>query len=197
MSHTSEKRWPEVADIASNAAKLMVDGLLEAESQYQDLLELYAYCGNTAQGLADQLFIDVWQIRSVPGTPASITIDVAAGTITDAFLQSGGAGYTDGTGFQYVIDGGDGDGVLSYDVVAGAITNVLVVTGGGTYPDGLGQTANVPSPSPVFDTQANAAEVQLAQDLIDAMTAIHEIYQAADNGIVGQEDRLVQMRRFT
>lgn len=197
MSHSSEKRWPEVSDIASNAAALMVNGLLEAESKYQDLLELYAYAGNSAQGLADLLFADVWPGRSVPGTFASITVDVSAGTITDAFLQSGGAGYNDGTGYQWVVEGGDGSGVISYDVVAGAITNVLVVTGGGTYPDGLGQTIITPSPSPVFDTQANAEEVGLATDLVNAMTAIHEIYEAADNGIVAQEDRLVQMRRFT
>lgn len=198
MSHSSEKRWPEVSAVASNAANLMVDGLLEAESQYQDLLELYAYAGNSAQGMADLLFVDVWPLRETPGTLATMTVDVTGGAITDALLTGAGAGYIDGVGYQFIVEGGDGDGVLSFDVVAGSITNLAVVSGGGTYPDGLAQiVSNVPAPSPIADTQANAEEVAKATDLINAMTAIHEIYQAADNVAVGAEDRLVQMRRFT
>ena len=49
----------------------------------------------------------------------------------------------------------------------------------------------------VFETQANAIEVAKTQDLFDAITALNEIYSAADNGVVAQEDRLAQLRRMT
>ena len=49
----------------------------------------------------------------------------------------------------------------------------------------------------VLDTQANAAELAKAQDLIDAITAAHELYQAANNVVTTQEDRLAQLRRMS
>lgn len=49
----------------------------------------------------------------------------------------------------------------------------------------------------VFDTQANAEEVVKAQDLIDAVTALHQLYQAADNVSVSQVDRFSQLRRMS
>jgi hypothetical protein len=49
----------------------------------------------------------------------------------------------------------------------------------------------------VLDTQANAAELAKAQDVVDAITAAHELYQAADNQTVAQEDRLAQLRRMS
>jgi len=49
----------------------------------------------------------------------------------------------------------------------------------------------------VLDTQANATEVAMAQAAIDAVTAMHEIYQAANNVAVVQEDRLAQLRRMS
>ncbi len=49
----------------------------------------------------------------------------------------------------------------------------------------------------VYDTQANAAEVAKATDLINAITAAHELYQAANNVAVVQEDRLAQLRRMS
>lgn len=49
----------------------------------------------------------------------------------------------------------------------------------------------------ILDTEANAAEVAMAQDLVDAITAAHELYQAADNQTVAQEDRLEQLRRMS
>jgi len=49
----------------------------------------------------------------------------------------------------------------------------------------------------VLDTQANAAEVAKATDLINAVTAMHEIYQAANNVVTTQEDRFAQLRRMS
>ena len=49
----------------------------------------------------------------------------------------------------------------------------------------------------VLDTEANATEVAKTTDLINAVTAMHEIYQAANNVIVAQEDRFAQLRRMS
>lgn len=49
----------------------------------------------------------------------------------------------------------------------------------------------------VYDTQANAIEVAKTTDLINAITAAHELYQAANNVAVTQEDRLAQLRRMS
>ena len=49
----------------------------------------------------------------------------------------------------------------------------------------------------VFDTQANAQEVAMTQDAFDAVTAMHELYQAMTNVLVAQEDRLAQLRRMS
>ena len=49
----------------------------------------------------------------------------------------------------------------------------------------------------VLDTEANAAEVSKATDLINAVTAMHELYQAATNVVVTQEDRFGQLLRMT
>jgi len=47
------------------------------------------------------------------------------------------------------------------------------------------------------ETEANASEVQIAQDAIDAMTAIHDLYEAATNQTVAAEDRLAKLRRVS
>ena len=128
--HTSEKRWrnnqnPDsgtgVSLLVQNAAETVISGLSTAEIMYQDLLELYAFVGGTAQLLADQLFYEDWVNRES---------------------------------------------------------------------DPIGNPG-------VLDTEANAAEVTKATDLINAVTAMHELYQAADNVVVAQEDRFAQMRRMS
>jgi len=128
--HTSEKRWRSnqtndsgtgVSILVSTAAETVISALSQAEIQYQDLLELYAYAGGTAQLLADQLFYENWSVREA---------------------------------------------------------------------DPIGNPG-------VLDTQANAAEVSKATDLIDAVTAMHELYQAANNVAVVQEDRFAQLRRMS
>lgn len=198
MSHTSEKRWPFVRDAAAEAATTMVAVLLAAESAYKELQELYAFVGSTAQGLADQLFLEDWQARSTQGVQAVLTVDFVAGAVDAVTVNNGGTGYTDGVGFTFVVQGGDGLGTISYDVVAGVVGNASVANAGGTYGDALGQPlVGFPAAGSVADTEANAEEVAKAQDLIDAATSLHEMYQAADNVAVPAEDRFTQLRRFT
>ena len=128
--HTSEKRWRSnqtndsgtgVSVLVNNAAETVIIGLTQAETMYQDLLELYTYVGSTSQLLADQLFYEGWSVRES---------------------------------------------------------------------DPIGNPG-------VLDTQANAVEVAKATDLIDAVTAMHELYQAANNVVTTQEDRFAQLRRMT
>ena len=70
--HTSEKRWRSnqtndsgtgVSDYIEESCYGILRTLEEAENKYQELLELYQYCGATAQGLADQLFYEDWSVR--------------------------------------------------------------------------------------------------------------------------------------
>lgn len=198
MSHTSEKRWPLVAEGATEVASAMVHILLQAESAYQELLELYAYAGNTAQGLADLLFKEDWEGRSTQGVQAVLSMDVVGGIVTDVTVNDGGTGYADGIGYIYPIQGGAGDATISYDVVAGVVGNAAVDAGGTTYTDGTGvNVVGFPAAGQIPETQANAEEVAKATDLVAAATSLHEMYQAADNVAVAAEDRFTQLRRFT
>ena len=128
--HTSEKRWRSnqtndsgtgVSVLVNNAAETVIIGLTQAETMYQDLLELYTYVGSTSQLLADQLFYEGWSVRES---------------------------------------------------------------------DPIGNPG-------VLDTQANAVEVAKATDLIDAVTAMHELYGAATNVVTTTEDRFAQLRRMS
>ena len=49
----------------------------------------------------------------------------------------------------------------------------------------------------VFETEANAEELGKAQDLFDAITALNELYGAANNQATTQEDRFSQLRRMS
>jgi hypothetical protein len=128
--HTSEKRWRNnqtndsglgVSTLVTESANGVLNALTEAENKYQDLQELYAFAGGTAQLLADQLFFENWTSRES---------------------------------------------------------------------DPIGNPG-------VLDAQANSTEVAKATDLINAVTAMHELYQAATNVAVAQEDRFAQLRRMT
>jgi hypothetical protein len=46
------------------------------------------------------------------------------------------------------------------------------------------------------DNVASQEEIDKATDLVNAMTAAHQIYQAANNVVVTQSDRLTEMRRM-
>ena len=110
-----------VSTLISTSCETVLRGLEEAESLYQELLEIYQYAGGTAQLLADQLFYEDWSVRES---------------------------------------------------------------------DPIGNPG-------VLDTQANAVEVEKAQAAIDAVTALHELYQAANNVAVAQADRASELRRMS
>jgi hypothetical protein len=135
------------------------------------------------------------------------TTDVAASdtpqptntSITAATISNAGTGYTDGN-YQLspVLIPGNGNGTLNYTISGGVVTSVSVVTGGQNYTAGTGQAVtNFPLAGSVSETTANAEEVAKTQAAFDAITALHELYQAADNVAVAQEDRLAQLRRMT
>ena len=49
----------------------------------------------------------------------------------------------------------------------------------------------------VLDTEANTVEVAKATDLINAVTAMHEIYGAANNVATTTSDRFAELRRMS
>lgn len=118
--HTSEKRWGDTSEQVSAAAHNLRDHLQMGEEVYRELLELWAYAGSTAQGLADQLFVNDWFMR-----------------------------------------------------ISDPIGAPLIV-----------------------DTGANVAEVAKAQDLINSITSIHELYDAANNQPCTTSDRFAELRRM-
>lgn len=206
-AHTSEKRWyrdqnpngnDSIADQVQEHARVIIHELNRAEAMFAEMQELYSYVGSTMQGLADQLFKEKWEQRLEQGVDAVVTVDVVAGAITAAAITTAGTGYTNGTGFTLNVAGGDGNGIISYDVVNGSVTNVAVDAAGATYSDGLGQTVtNFPTAGLTPETQANATELAMTQDAFNAVTAMHELYQAMTNVAVVQEDRLAQLRRMS
>lgn len=206
-AHTSEKRWyknqnpngnDSVADKVQEHSRIIIHELHRAEEMFEEMQELYAYTGSTMQGLADQLFKEHWEFRTEAGVDAVVTVDVSGGIITGAAITTAGTGYTNATGYSLTVAGGNADGTLSYDVVGGAVTNVQVTAGGTGYSDGLGQTVtNFPTAGQVPATQANATELAMTQDAFDAVTAMHDLYQALTNVAVPQEDRLAQLRRMS
>lgn len=210
--HTSEKRWRRnqnpkfgnagVSELASQVCEQMIAALDASKTAFNELQELYAYAGGTVQALADQLFKEDWESRSTPGVQAVITVDVAGGTVATPAVIVAGTGYTDGTSFTLNLvltaGGGDGTAELTYDVVSGAITNPSITVAGTTYNDGTDIVVQeTPTAGEVFETQANSEELGKAQDLFDAITALNELYGAANNVVVTQEDRFTQLRRMS
>jgi hypothetical protein len=135
------------------------------------------------------------------------TTDVAAAdipqptntSITAAAISNAGTGYNDGN-FQLgsVQAPENGNGIIGYTVSGGVVTSVSVVASGQNYTAGTGKTViNFPLAGYVSETTANAEEVAKTQAAFDAITALHELYLAADNTVVAQEDRLGQIRRMT
>lgn len=209
--HTSEKRWRTgmnplsteegVSAVGSRICEQMVAALTDARAGYLEMQEIYSFAGGTVQLLADLLFREDIAARQVPGIDAALEIDVVGGEVTGVTVVTAGSGYTDG---QYPIilaasaGGGDGVAQLSYTVSGGSIVSAFVSSPGSTYTNGLGQAVvETPPAGTVTDTVANAEEVAKTQDLFDAITALNELYQCADNTVVAQEDRLAQLRRMT
>ena len=209
--HTSEKRWrtgmnPEsqetgVSEKVQEVCVQMMDALTAAEAAYAEMLEIYQYAGASVQGIADLLFKEDYETRTQPGTDAEVSVDVAIGGVSNPVIVTAGTGYTDGSyQLQIVLASGAAttDAILDYTVSGGAVTAVSISDPGAGYTDGLAQdVTNFPLAGLVPQTSANAAELAKAQDAFDAITALHELYQAADNVLVAQEDRLAQLRRMT
>ena len=112
MAHSSEMRWPEASVKISQAAYSVLQGVMDAEETYQELLEVYDYSGATDQAMADMLFQDV------NGNPDPIT------------------------------------------------------------------------------GSATAAQLALVADLRAAILALHQLYEAMNNGVVTQADRTAVLRRM-
>jgi len=211
--HTSEKRWRNnqniifgntgVSELASELCTQMITTLDQSKTAYNELQELYVYTGSSIQGIADQLFYEDWSTRGVPGTDAVLTVDVeSSGIITAVDISEAGTGYTDGTNFLVTLTTTAGpytiQATLSYDVVSGSVTNAAIVVPGEGYTIGVAQTVLEMSPaSLIFETEANAEELAKTQDLFDAITALNELYNAASNIAVAQEDRYSQLRRMS
>ena len=88
--HTSEKRWRSnqgqdsgagVSEIVKTSAIGVIDSLSQAETMYQDMLELYTYAGGTAQLLADQLFYEDWVTRESDPIGNPGVLDTQANTV--------------------------------------------------------------------------------------------------------------------
>lgn len=136
------------------------------------------------------------------------TTDIAAadipaptgGLLSNPQISVAGTGYTDGNYSLNVTltNSVPNSGILGYTVSGGVVTSVSLRSVGSGYPLGTGQTVtSFPLAGGVAETTANADEVAKAQAAFDAITALHELYQAADNVAVAQEDRLAQIRRMT
>ena len=210
--HTSEKRWRSgmnqqsteegVSTKVREVCVQMMDALTAAEAAYAEMLEIYQYAGASVQGIADLLFKEDYQSRLVPGVNAAVSVDVVGGVVSNPAIVTPGSGYNDGSyTLNVVLASGSAqtsDATLEYTVFDGVVTNVIVTNPGEGYTDGLAQdVTNFPLAGGVPETSANADELAKAQDAFDAITALHELYLAADNTVVAQEDRLAQLRRMT
>lgn len=56
MPHSRNVRWDSIESVLTEQATAVVKAVEAAESAYQDLQELYAFAGGTAQLLANQLY---------------------------------------------------------------------------------------------------------------------------------------------
>lgn len=211
--HTSEKRWRRnqnplfgnagVSELASQVCTQMIAALDSSKTAFNELQELYNFAGGTIQGLADQLFREDWEVRSTPGVQSVLTVDVdSAGIVSNPVVTVAGTGYTNGIGFTLTLvltaGGGDGTAELTYDVVAGSMTNPSITIVGATYNLGTDIVVQeTPVPGVIFETQANSNELAKAQDLFNAITALNEIYGAANNQITTTEDRFSELRRMS
>ena len=211
-AHTSSKRWYRsqtaevnlgISDEVQEICQEVLQALLHGEESYQEMLELVAFINGTDQDLADQLFKEIWQARTQPGTQAVLEVDVVAGIVSNPVVTEAGSGYIEGVGRTILLGttagGGNGMAELTYDVVAGSIANVTVSAGGATYDNGTGVAVtdfSVPQ-NQVPETEANATELGMVVDAKAAVTSIHELYQALTNQTVSQEDRMSALRRMS
>jgi len=75
-----------------------------------------------------------YAITSVVATKTAVlTADIEDGVLTTLVVAEAGANYTNGTGFTFIPEGGNGDALVTYDVVLGALANVVLTNGGTGY----------------------------------------------------------------
>ncbi|KKN66731.1 hypothetical protein LCGC14_0468420 [marine sediment metagenome] len=208
--HTGEKRWDQnqfgdegVGNMIKQSVSQVLAVLLEAESIYQELLELWQFAGGTDQQVADQLFKDVYKTRRQTGIPAIIEVDIVGGVVSNPVIINAGTGYANGVGFSILLvataGGGDGLAQIIYDVVLGSIVNAVVAVSGSTYTNGVSITVVdllVPTDT-VPETQASSDEIDMVIDAKDTAQAVHELYQALTNVAVAQANRIATLRRMT
>lgn len=113
-----------------------------------------------------------------------------------------------GTGVSILVNQAAGvviNGLSDAEIMYQDLQELYVYVGGTAqlladqlfYEDWVGRESDPIGNPGVLDTQANAEEVSKATDLVNAVTAMHELYQAANNVAVTQEDRFAQLRRMT
>jgi hypothetical protein len=204
--YTGEKRWRDgmnsqapqsgVSELTKEVCVQMLNALTNAEAAYAELQELYTYAGGTVQGLANLLFTEDIASRGSVGTNAVLTVNIVGGELASVSIDNAGTGYGDGNRQLTILNGING--VINYTVINGSVSSASVADPGSGYADGSAiPVSNFPLAGLVPETVANADEVAKTQAAFDAITALHELYLAADNQVVAQEDRLAQIRRMT
>jgi len=201
MAHSSELHWGAASGLVGEAAARILVGLDEAEAIYQDLFEVYQFVGASDQEFADQLFASQWQDRWADGVQAVITVDVVSGAIENPQITNGGTGYEDGFNYPLTVYGlgGGMPASLAYDVVDGIITRVRIISAFADHDDGT-DISILEMPAPlmgVLETEADAEEVAKVTDLRAAITALHDLYLAMNDGVVTQENRVDALRRMS
>jgi hypothetical protein len=208
--YTGEKRWrngmnpnaPDggVSELARDLCRDMLGVLERVEAGFEEMQELYVFAGSSTQGLADLLFKEDIEARKSPGVNAVITVDIdSSGSMTASTIGTAGTGYSDGNYeiTRVTVAGVQGTGVLNYTVSNGSVTSVVITVGGEGYTPGTSQFVKFPLAGFVSDTAANSEELAKTLAAFNAVTALHELYQAAANEVVAPEDRLAQLRRMT
>lgn len=68
MSHSSQIRWEDAAQVVTTQAAQTLRALLDSEEVYLDLLEAYTYAGGSDQDFAELLFQDELVLSGSPET---------------------------------------------------------------------------------------------------------------------------------
>jgi hypothetical protein len=66
MSHSSQKRWPDINDQVSGVSEKLLNTLNEANETFLQLLEVWEYSGGTDASFANLLFKDEISERDPP-----------------------------------------------------------------------------------------------------------------------------------
>lgn len=120
-------------------------------------------CCNTTCGVINVAVIDqcastqiagaTVNVRDAATPPNTIGTCTTSRGISSIVRNSGGSGYTNGTGYPLGFSGGSPDATGTFDVASGAVTN-LVLTSPGSYPSG---TPTITFPGAGAGTGASAS----------------------------------------